>query len=389
MASVKIKFLLRNGKSEGYIIYQIIHERRVRCINTGLRMRISAWDNGRSLPKSQGLRETVCKGAERLRRIIRKFEYKGADYSVSDIVDSYAAYSIQCSLTVFMNSVIAKLKNSGKMRTAETYIAALKSFIRFRDGVDIMLDSVTSEVLEEYQAYLSLRGLIPNSISFYMRILRAVYNRAVENGMIEQAYPFRHVYTGIAKTVKRALPIAAMRKIKALDLSRQPSLDYARDMFLMSFYLRGMSFIDMAFLRKCDLKNGYVVYRRRKTGQRLVIKWTKEMQSIMSKYPDNASDYLLPIVRSPEANERSVYRYMGYRINSNLKEIGRLAGVTVPITLYVARHSWASVAKSKGIPLSVISQGMGHDSETTTQIYLASLDTAIVDKANALIISSL
>lgn len=66
-----------------------------------------------------------------------------------------------------------------------------------------------------------------------------------------------------------------------------------------------------------------------------------------------------------------------------------MVGIKIPLTMYVARHSWASAAKSKGIPLSVISEGMGHDSEATTQIYLASLDTAIVDKANSLIISSL
>lgn len=168
-----------------------------------------------------------------------------------------------------------------------------------------------------------------------------------------------------------------------------PSLDFARDMFLMSFYLRGMSFIDMAFLKKSDLKNGYVTYRRRKTGQQLVIEWTKEMQMILDKYPENASDYLLPIIRNPATNERCTYRNAGYNINHNLKRIAGMIGVSIPLTLYVARHSWASAAKAKGIPLSVISEGMGHDSEATTQIYLASLDTSVVDKANSLILKSL
>lgn len=158
---------------------------------------------------------------------------------------------------------------------------------------------------------------------------------------------------------------------------------------MMSFMLRGMSFIDMAYLRKTDLANGYVTYRRRKTGQQLMIEWTKEMQILLDKYPENRSQYLLPIIRNKGVNDRTTYRNVGYNINHNLKRIAEKVGLNIPLTLYVARHSWASIAKAKGIPLSVISKGMGHDSEATTQIYLASLDTSIVDKANSIILRSL
>lgn len=211
----------------------------------------------------------------------------------------------------------------------------------------------------------------------------------MEDDIIENRSPFRHVYTGIDKTVKRALPLSTIKKIKSLDLSLTPTLDYARDMFMMSFYLRGMSFIDMAFLKKFDLKNGYVTYRRHKTGQQLIIEWTKEMQLIVDKYPENETEYLLPIIRKSGRNERCAYRNAAYNINHNLKQIAEMVGVNIPLTLYVARHSWGSAARAKGIPLSVISEGMGHDSEATTQIYLASLDTSVVDKANSLILKSL
>ena len=180
-----------------------------------------------------------------------------------------------------------------------------------------------------------------------------------------------------------------VRKIKELDLSQNPLLDFSRNMFMMSFYLRGMSFIDMAFLKKSDLKNGYLTYRRRKTGQRLIIKWTTEMQAILEKYPENKSDYLLPIIKAPDTNERSVYRNVGYNINLRLKTIAEILSINMPLTMYVARHSWASAAKAKGIPVSVISEGMGHDSESTTQIYLASLDASVVDSANSIILDAL
>lgn len=400
MASIKVKFRPSTvADHEGTIYYQIIHERKVRQLLTDYKVFSSEWDENRSMvtttQKSErkslilSIRERIRWDIERLTKIDRKLEANGLTYTADDVIDEFNRYAHEYSLFNFMEGIIAKLKQNGKVRTSETYKSTLNSFKKFRKDEDIMLDCLTSEIMEGYEAWHKCRGVAPNTISFYTRILRAVYNRAVEDDIIENRNPFRHVYTGVDKTVKRALPLAVIKRIKALDLSPTPALDFSRDMFLMSFYLRGMSFIDMAFLKKSDLKNGYVTYRRRKTGQQLVIEWTKEMQMILDKYHENASDYLLPIIRNPGTNERCTYHNMGYNINHNLKRIAGMVGVSIPLTLYVARHSWASAAKAKGIPLSVISEGMGHDSEATTQIYLASLDTSIVDKANSLILKSL
>lgn len=400
MASIKVKFRPSTvADHEGTIYYQIIHERKVRQLLTEYKVFPIEWDESRSMvtttQKSErksfilSIRERIRWDVERLTKIDRKLDANGLTYTADDVIDEFNRYSHEYSLFNFMESIIAKLKQNGKVRTSETYKSTLNSFKKFRQDEDIMLDCLTSEVMEAYEAWHKNRGVAPNTISFYTRILRAVYNRAVEGDIIENRNPFRHVYTGVDKTVKRALPLAVIKKIKALDLSLTPALDYARDMFLMSFYLRGMSFIDMAFLKKTDLKNGYITYRRHKTGQQLIIEWTREMQMILDKYPENKSDYLLPVIRNPGLNERCTYRNTGYNINHNLKKIAEMVGVNIPLTLYVARHSWASAAKAKGIPLSVISEGMGHDSEATTQIYLASLDTSVVDKANSLILKSL
>mgnify|MGYP001055245799 FL=1 len=400
MASIKVKFRPSTvADHEGTIYYQIIHERKVRQLLSDYKVFPDEWDESRSMvtttQKSErksfilSIRERIRWDVERLNKITKKLDANGLSYTADDVIDEFNRYANEYSLFNYMESIIVKLKQNGKVRTSETYKSALSSFKKFRQDEDIMLDCLTSEVMESYEAWLKGRGVALNTISFYTRILRAVYNRAVEDDIIENRNPFKHVYTGVDKTVKRALPLPVIKKIKALDLSLNTSLDYARDMFLMSFYLRGMSFIDMAFLKKTDLKNGYVTYRRRKTGQQLIIEWTKEMQMILDKYPENATDYLLPIIRNPGTNERCTYRNMGYNINHNLKKIAQMVGVQIPLTLYVARHSWASAAKAKGIPLSVISEGMGHDSEATTQIYLASLDTSVVDRANSLILKSL
>jgi len=403
MASIKVKFRpsTASGK-EGSIYYQVIHGRIVRQVKTDYRIFDTEWDKRTSLVKilseigenrKRYLREVVEHidwDTKRLKAIVAQCDRQGGIYSADSIIKKFNGQTGEQSLFRFMQGVIGQLKQFGKVRTSETYTAALASFMKFRDGQDILLCEIDSDTMMLYEAWLKSKGICPNSISFYMRILRAVYNRAVEKELTEQKYPFKHVYTGISKTVKRALPLKAIKRIKELDLTLKPHLDYARDMFLFSFYTRGMSFIDMAYLKKSDLKNGVIIYRRRKTGQQLTIKWEKCMEDIISKYDGcSTTQYLLPIITNPCADERMQYRNAISRINVALKEVARLAGLNMPLTMHCARHCWASIAKSKNIPLSVISEGMGHDSEETTRIYLASLDTNVVDKANSLILKDL
>lgn len=411
MASIKVKYRPSAiAGQEGAIYYQIIHQRKVRQLNTEYHILPVEWDESRSVvvtPQQseerasliRSIRDRIRRDIDCLTKIDNQLDAERLYYTADDVITEFHRYANKHSLFSFMESLIIKFKQNGNVRTSETYTAALNSFKKFlceakRQGQlnkddDITLDCLTSEMMEAYEAWHKQRGNSPNTISFYTRILRAVYHRAVENNIIDNRNPFRHVYTGVGKTVKRAIPLSLIKKIKALDMSLSMPLDYARDMFLMSFYLRGMSFIDMTFLKKTDLKNGYIVYRRRKTGQQLTIEWTPEMQSILDKYPDNPTQYLLPIIRTEGINERCAYRNIGYNINRNLKKIAAMTGINMPLTMYVARHSWASAAKAMGIPLSVISEGLGHDSEATTRIYLASLDTSVVDKANSLILSSL
>lgn len=400
MASIKVKFRPSTvDGQEGRIYYQILHERKPRQLATDYKIFPSEWNEKRGQVVTQNgsprqslilsIRERIRWDVERLIKINRHLDLKGVCYTADDVIDEFRNYKNEYTLFNFMEAIIVKLKQNGKARTSETYTSALNSFKKFRKGEDILLDCINSEIIKEYEVWLKQSGLVPNSISFYARILRAVYNRAVDSEIIENRYPFRKVYTGVDKTIKRALPLSIIKTIAGLDLSMTSALDFARNMFLMSFYLRGMSFIDMAYLKKSDLQNGRVTYRRRKTGQQLIIGWEPEMQKILDKYPENKTDYLLPIITNPMTDERKTYRNKCYNINRNLKKIATMIGVSIPLTLYVARHSWASAAKSKGIPISVISEGMGHNSEVTTQIYLSSLDSSVIDRANSLIIKCL
>ena len=397
MTSIKIKFRPSTveGK-EGCIYIQIIHNRVVRQLNTDYRIFASEWDeksetimaNGDRLNIVNAVKDRLTWDMARLKKVITQLETEQGKYTADDVITAYHKLTNEVSLFSFWHSIIAQLKQLGKVRTSETYTATLKSFMAFRGDQDVPLDGISSDMMLLYEAYLKTREVRMNTISFYMRNLRAVYNRAVEKGLTPQNNPFRHVYTGVDKTVKRAIPIKDIKALKELDLSMKPSLDFARDMFMFSFYTRGMSFVDMAYLKKTDLQNGILTYRRRKTGQELTIKWEKCMAEIIAKYPEPQTNYLLPIIKE-QGNERRQYDNALHLVNYRLKELSTMLKLQRPLTMYVARHSWASVAKAKNVPLSVISEGMGHDSEATTQIYLASLETSVVDKANKMILGLL
>ena len=292
------------------------------------------------------------------------------------------------SLTTFMQGIIKQKQKLGRTCTARNYQSTLRSFMRFRGGKDLALKDLDEDMVQAYEAWLMNNGVRRNTSSFYMRILRAVYNRAVKKKIIRQEFPFCSVYTGIDKTSKRAVPLSVIKSIKDIDLSHAPSQELARDVFLMSFYLRGMSFVDMAHLRKSDLHGGYIHYNRSKTHQHLQIKVEEEMMKIIDKYKSHTegSDYLLPILDSTQKDEPRQYHNATNRIAYHLKNLAKSIGLQGSLTLYVARHSWATIARDNNISIAIICEGLGHDSIATTQIYLGSILTAEVDKANASII---
>lgn len=352
-----------------------------------------------SIPELQVLAVRIQTDRERLKIRLREKDEQGCLPDPGEIRKIFRRPDSDTTVFGFMRQLVERLRRMNRVRTAETYQAALYSFMGFRKGADLKWEEVDALQVEMFEAYLRSRGMVRNTSSFYMRIFRAVYNRAVEKGLALPVNPFRRVYTGVDKTVKRAIPLEDIRKIMRLDLSSYPTLAFSRDMFLFSFYLRGMSFVDMAYLRKDDLREGVLHYRRRKTGQSLSIHWEACMQDIVDRYAGSrggssaGSPFLLPIFRSSSGKTGDTgegrYRSRLLLVNRNLKKVAEMAGLESDLTMYVARHSWASAAWRKNIPVSVISEGMGHDSEQTTRIYLASLENKVVDAANRAILDEL
>ena len=284
---------------------------------------------------------------------------------------------------VYFAYCISALEKGGHYSTGRNYRRTWDSFNHYRNGQPLYMDQFTSELVSSYNQFLQGKGLRRNTISFYNRILRSVYNKAVKEGYAQQSNPFKEVYTGVDVTRKRALPVEVLHKMAALKLQDQ-ELALSRDLFLFSFQARGMSFVDMAFLTQQNLQQGFLHYVRRKTGQALSVRIEPWMQELLDKYhPQCHEPYLLPILQSTDPKD-AFAQYSGALVRHNLllRKLGALVGADFPLSSYCARHSWATIARDTAVPLSVISSGMGHTSEKTTRIYLASLDNSLIDRAN-------
>lgn len=400
MTTVKLKFRPSMvADRPGTIIYLITHRRTVRQITTEYRVFADEWDEKQSrlvtidkYERAETVRiisRRIHRDMERLNIIIENFDSKCQEYSSEDIISEFWNTANANTLFKFMNDVIGRLQQLQHIGTAKNYHAALCSFRRFRENEDITLGDIDQVMMEDYQAYLKSAGLSSNSISFYMRILRAVYNRAVKQELTKDCKPFQMVFTGTEKTLKRAISVNDIKRIKNLDLSLKPNIEFARDMFLFLFFCRGMSFIDAAFLRKTDAQNGVLTYRRHKTNQVLRIKIINPIKELIDRYSKKSSPYLLPIIDCSVTDERKQYETALRRINNTLKRIADMVKLPVTLTTYVSRHTWATIAKSKNVPVNVISDALGHESIATTQIYLASIDASVIDRANELIIKDL
>jgi site-specific recombinase XerD len=402
MTTLRVKFRPSTiPDKEGTLYYQVIHHRAVRWISSGYHLFRQEWNEKEGsviLPKDQAhedrkihlqLIQSKLNGEIRQMKIIVQQKNKSnTSYTIDDLIETFKQLPPCQSVFSFIQTQIAKKSQMKRIGTTKTYTDALCRFREFREGEDLDFESMTADLMERYEAWLIDRGLKRNSIAYYLRTLRTLYNRAVEAGLTDDRDIFRHVHISYCKTTKRAISVNHIRAIERLELPEDSSLALARDLFMFSFYMRGMPFVDMAFLRKSDLKHGMVTYCRKKTNQSLTIEWEKPMQDIVDRYAGQTRNtpFILPILINEDGTEYKRYRQVEQNVNRNLKKIGDMINLKIPLSTYVARHSWASIARNLDVSIAVISEGMGHNSYRTTQIYLNSIDTSQINLANRKII---
>ena len=395
MATTRFKFRASSvsGK-QGTLFIQVIHKRATRQVSTSYKLYPKEWDaakqsvvvpkdtSSKRSPYLHDVQEALRSDAARLRLIILSLDHSRKAYQAKDVVKRFLKKEQSDEFAVFAETLIGQKREEGHLSLATKYQSSLNSLNRFLDGRLLTFDEMDASQMLSYENYLKKQGLCSNTTSFYMRNLRAIYNQAVEQGLTSQNYPFARVYTGIAKTVKRAVNIEEVQKIKTKELPADSTVAFSRDIFLFSFYTCGMSLTDIANLKKTDLQGDNLSYCRRKTGQRINIHWEECMQQVADKYKNEGSPYLIPIITCPGEDEVRQYQNRIHLINHHLKKLGEELGLSSKLTSYVARHSWASIAKSQDVPVAAISEAMGHTTERTTRIYLKSFENTLVDNAN-------
>lgn len=401
MATVKLKFRPSTvpGKA-GVLYYRICHGQSNKQILTRMRIFPHWWDKEKeelvSTPDNGDVlsryRHQIENDLALIRQIIRELDEKEENYTLADIISLFHNPTAQTTFLSFLKELILSLEKGEQLGTARNLQRTLNSFSTFLNGEDIPLRQLDEQLAMQYEQWLANRKVEKNSSSFYMRNLRSAYNKAVAQHLVEQADPFKEVYTGVDHTRKRAVGEDVIARLQKLDLHSSLPLAFTRDLFLFSYCTRGMAFVDIAFLKKENIRGGLLSYARHKTGHQLIIRIEPCINDIIKRYEATTKDspYVFPIITSTQT-EKAYQEYqtaLGYH-NRKLKRLGKLIGENLSLSSYTPRHSWASAARNHNVPLYVISAGMGHTSEKTTLIYLDSVENSVIDKANKGILAAL
>lgn len=373
------------------LVFQIIHRRKKKLIYTPYRIFADEFDTvnhkvcyvsdtRRSFREIRSINRNLGKQYRNIQSHIDALERRQTDYTVGDILSHYKIEHNPLSLLHYMDTQIRLKQNMGKDGTAAAYRSTRSSVATFIGQRQVTLNQLDTTFLRGYEQFLHRRGVTDNTVCFYMRNLKSMFHQAVLDGLRPtEENPFKLLRVKPRETVKRAIDRNTIRRMAELELSHKPHLELARDLYLFSFFSRGMSFVDIVFLKRSRQE---IDYYRKKTKQRLRIGLTPQLSALINKY-DNNTEYVFPILNpnSPKPLYKQ-YRLALERVNRNLKQVGRMLGIETKLTTYVARHSWATQARRSGAPMAVISEGLGHTSEETTRIYLQKFDQSILDKVN-------
>ena len=294
------------------------------------------------------------------------------------------------SFTSFMKQVAVDLQQSGNLGTAHVYRSSLNAILVFQESESVEFREITPEWLKHFEGSLRARGCSWNTVSTYLRTMRAVYNRAVDLHRAPYVpHLFRSVYTGTRADRRRALDMEDMKKVFARLLQSAaipPGMRGAQELFILMFLLRGLPFVDLAYLRKSDLRGDVITYRRRKTGRPLSVTLTPEALLLLKRQMDvdSSSPYLFPLLKSSEGTKEAYHEYqLALRnFNRQLLLLGEVLGLSDKLSSYTARHTWATTAYYCEIHPGIISEAMGHSSITVTETYLKPFRNKKIDEAN-------
>lgn len=412
----------KEGRHAGRLFIRIIHARQCRHISRNYPVFEDEWDEARKkiiMPAAEVygapggnnrdsdhpagcvsvhnrrhlltlIEDSMREDISLLKQIVSELEDYG-QYTASDVVERFAESFSRSTLGGYATITSVRLREEGRDRTARAYRSAARSLIDFNGGKDLLLSQIDESMIAEYEKYLIDKELKLNTVSFYLRNLRALYFRAVGDKIIPKlrANPFIGMHTGVYETRRRALDDQQLKTLAKLEelftgdcVDKYTGLRDCLMYFMFCYHARGMSFVDLAYLKKQDSDAETLVYRRRKTGGLLEIKITEPMRNILSHFArrTEGSEYSFPIIDSRNTHIHRQYETGLKRQNRMLKILGQMAGVTETLSTHAARHTWATLAKRLHVPVAVIGEALGHKDLKTTTIYLASFDRETMDE---------
>ncbi len=395
--TVAISLDSRRRKKDGSypVVLRLGHYQRTTSISLGFSVQLSDWDD-----KKHKVRAT-CKAVSSVSRlnnyfikrksqaleIISKLEETGklVGLSISDLRNFIEKQpETLTSFFSYTEKLIEQLLKARKVGNARVYKNVFGALKNYRNGKDLRFEEITYSFLKEYEAYYLGQGFKLNGLSVNLRTLRSIYNKAILEGVANQSnYPFKRYKIQKEKTVKRAIDQNAMQRIVQLNLEPDNPCFNARNYFLASFMMNGMSFIDMAFLKVKDVVNDRIRYRRQKNGRPYDLKLTDSLKELLSFYLKGKTkeDFVFPFIRHTLLSDQYQDVHQARKMyNKGLKELAKICEIEDHLTSYVSRHSFATHAMMKEVPLNAISSMLGHSSLATTEIYLKSLPIEILDE---------
>lgn len=414
---IVLRHSTRKGRHAGSLCLRVISGRCTNSISIGCYVYPDEWDafdqsvifpigNPDRVVYLHGVMQRVALCCEKMSRVIATRERYGK-YTVSDLCSDYHLAGDDSTLLGYAARLSADLLANGRRRTSKAYGTVCRGLVAFNDGDDLSLSDLTAPLINSFESYLMKQNKTPNTISYYMRNLRAIYNKAIRSGLIcRVGNPFADVYTGVDDTRKRALSADEVKQIVDVDPAKMlgdsdsdpdprkeakvTKLTVARQLFIFCLFAHGMNFIDLCYLKKSQVVKGHIRYYRKKTGKQIEVPVNSGMLEIIKFFEPMVrdSEYVFPILKDNGTDLYVQYETAMRRQNYFLKELAVLAHLHVPLSTHVARHSWASIMKSRMQPISVISEGLGHSSEQTTRKYLASFDRDVLVRAGETVLAA-
>tara|TARA_R110000751_G_C13781876_1_gene481117 strand:- start:2096 stop:3319 length:1224 start_codon:yes stop_codon:yes gene_type:complete len=391
---IKISLDTRRKNTKTYpLIFRLTHNRKSTSIATGHQIEVTDWDDNKQKikPSFKGtespgrLNNLLQKKMAHMVDILTRLDDHGKlkYMSISEVRNHITQSTNKITFFQFTDNQIQELKQAKRVGNARVYQHTLNAVKNFRKNRDFTFDELNLDFLNRFERHYLAKGNKLGGISVYLRTVRAINRKAIKAGIADkEGYAFDDYTIRNGKPQKKALTLSAIRKISELELDEGTALFRDKNIFMMSFLLNGMSFVDLARLKLSNIVDGRIQYARQKTEEPFNIKIHDQLIPILDYFSKDKrkSDYLLDII--PDGNPVDQYNKVTWarkRYNKNLKELAKMAGIEENVTSYAARHTFASGADDMGIPLTAISQMMGHKRISTTQAYLSGLRKSKID----------